>query len=61
MNGDVVDSFGYVDSFLEKNLGLVLIPNMTEIETDFSPLFTKAEKKYYSTINKIKEQYDEKP
>lgn len=60
INGDVVDTFGYVDSFLEKNLGLVIIPNMTEIETDYSPRFSKAAEKYYSMISKIKDEEKEK-
>ena len=46
MDGDVVDSFGFIDSFLEKNLGLVMIPNMTESETSYESRFTKASDKF---------------
>lgn len=59
IKGDVVDAFGFIDSYLEKNLELVVIPNMTEIEYSFQELFKKAADKHKSKQIEINEIFKE--
>lgn len=46
VSGNIVDSFGFVDSFLENNLALVIAPNMTEIEVGYSERFSRNSERF---------------
>ena len=48
-----MDSFGFVDSFLENNLALVIAPNMTEIEVGYVDRFSKNSLRFASEQEKL--------